>query len=203
MSKNISHLLFDLGGVIVELRGQPILNEWMGTDDTPEDVWEKWLTSKAPRAFESGKIGKEDFASMIVDELSLTVSTDEFLRYFTSLPIGPYPGAIELLESLKLRYSTALFSNSNIVHWDRKMNEMHLRTVFDHHFASHIMGKVKPDIEAFEQVVSELSVSPTRILFFDDNQMNVEAAQQLGMNAVRVVGFDNLPSALAEYDIQV
>ena len=203
MSKDISHLLFDLGGVIVELRGQPILNEWMGTDDTPEDVWEKWLTSKAPRLFESGQIDKEDFASMIVDELSLTVSNIEFLNYFTNLPIAPYPGSIEFLQSLKLRYTTALFSNSNTVHWERKMNEMNLRSVFDYHFASHLMGKVKPDIEAFEQVLSELSVSPSSILFFDDNQINVEAAQQLGINAIRVVGFDNLPSALGEYDIRV
>jgi len=202
MSGGITHLVFDLGGVIVELRGAPILNTWAGTDHTPEEIWEKWLTSKAPRAFESGLIDENTFASMIVEELSLTISKEEFLDYFTSLPIGPFSGAIDTLQSLKHRYKTALFSNSNIIHWERKMNEMELLPVFDYHFASHLMGKVKPDIEAFDLVVAELAVSPSKILFFDDNEMNVLAAQQVGMNATRVVGFEQLRHALKEYKIR-
>ena len=188
MNIEISHLVFDLGGVIIELRGPPILNEWTGADDTPEAVWEKWLTSNAPRAFESGQIDKDTFASMIVEELSLKISDNDFLNYFTSVPVGPFTGARELLNSLKARYTTALFSNSNVIHWERKMNEMKLGSLFEYHFASHLMGKVKPDIEAFEEVVNELSVSPSKILFFDDNQLNVDAARKAGMKAKRVVG---------------
>ena len=202
MNVEISHLVFDLGGVIIELRGPPILNEWTGADDTPEAVWEKWLTSNAPRAFESGQIDKDTFASMIVEELSLTISDNDFLNYFTSVPVGPFTGARELLNSLKAQYTTALLSNSNVIHWERKMNEMKLGPLFEYHFASHLMAKVKPDIEAFEEVVNELSVSPSKILFFDDNQLNVDAALAVGMNAKRVAGFDNLLSALAEYDIR-
>ncbi len=202
MIGTITHLVFDLGGVIVELKGAPILNEWAGADDTPEQSWEKWLTSKAPRAFESGLIDENTFASKIVEELSLSISKEEFLDYFISLPIGPFPGAIETLQKLKQRYTTALFSNSNILHWERKMNEMKLGPVFDHHFASHLMGKVKPDIEAFNSIVADLAVSPSKILFFDDNEMNVKAAQQVGINATRVVGFDQLRVALNEYNIR-
>ncbi len=139
---------------------------------------------------------------MIVDELSLSISTKEFLDYFTSLPIGPFSGALDTLQSLKHQCKTALFSNSNIVHWARKMNEMKLGSAFDYHFASHLMWKVKPDIDAFNYIVTELGVSPSKILFFYDNQMNVEAAQQVGMNATRVIVFDQLRLALNEYDIR-
>lgn len=82
------------------------------------------------------------------------------------------------------------------------MNEMNLGPAFHYHFASHLMGKVKPDIEAFDYVVAELGVLPSSILFFDDNQMNVEAAQKVGMNATQVIGFDQLQLALYEYDIR-
>lgn len=201
MSRGITHLVFDLGGVIVELRGPPILNSWAGTNHTPEEIWNKWLTSDAPRAFESGQIDQHTFASQIVDELSLAISAKEFLHYFTSLPIRPFPGALDTLRSLKREYKTALFSNSNVVHWQRKMNEMKLGPVFDYHFASHLMGKIKPDLDAFNHVVTELGVTPSKILFFDDNQMNVDAAQKVGMNATRVTGFDQLLPALTEYDI--
>lgn len=201
MTENISHLVFDLGGVIVELRGTPIHKDWIDANQTSEAVWEKWLTSEAPRAFESGKIDTNTFANTIVDELSLSVSSEEFLAYFIQLPIGPYKGAIEFLQALKPKYKTALFSNSNTVHWERKMNEMKLDNVFDFHFASHIMGKVKPDAEAFEHVIAELGVPASEILFFDDNQMNVDAAISAGMNAKRIVGFEQLPLAMAEFGL--
>jgi putative hydrolase of the HAD superfamily len=81
------------------------------------------------------------------------------------------------------------------------MNEMELGPAFDYHFASHLMGKVKPDIDAFDYVVNALAVPASKILFFDDNELNVEAAQQVGMNAIRVVGFDQLQHAFNTYDI--
>jgi glucose-1-phosphatase len=202
MNKEISHLVFDLGGVIIELRGLPILNEWVGTDYTAEEVWNKWLTSAAPRAFEAGKIDKNEFASRIIDELYLNIGVAEFLDYFTTLPIAPFQGAIEMLEALKNSYKTALFSNSNEIHWERKMSKMKLGSVFNFHFASHLMGKVKPDAESFEYVIYELAVSPSQILFFDDNQLNVEAARNAGMRAERVTGLQELQKALKVNMIQ-
>ena len=64
------------------------------------------------------------------------------------------------------------------------------------------MGKVKPDIEAFNYVTGELAVSSSKILFFDDNEMNVDAAQQVGMTAIRVVRFDQLQHALNKHNIR-
>jgi len=197
---SVSHLVFDLGGVIVELRGPPILNDWTDSEQSSEQLWNKWLTSDAPRAFESGQMDEHTFANCIVDELSLSISSDAFLDYFTQLPIGPYEGALTMLHALRAQYTTALFSNSNAVHWARKA-AMEIQPAFDHHFASHLMGKVKPDIDAFDHVVQELDVPASRILFFDDNELNVQAARQVGMHARRVVGYDQLLIALAEYGI--
>lgn len=199
--KQITHLVFDLGGVIVELNGTPIKEGWMSGEFSSESLWKKWLTSEAPRAFESGRIGVSEFAENIVRELSLEVSEAEFINHFKYLPIGPYPGAIDLLYSLKERYTTSLFSNSNELHWERKMNEMKLKDAFHHKFASHLMGKVKPDIEAFQEVKRGLRVPAHQILFLDDNQLNVEAATLAGFVASKVVGFSELNSVLKNHRV--
>ena len=89
--KNITHLVFDLGGVIIELRGKPIKPEWFPEGTLPDDIWEKWLLSDAPNLYESGKISTKEFNVRVVDELSLQTDSDTFLRYFTALPVGPYP----------------------------------------------------------------------------------------------------------------
>ena len=197
----ITHLVFALGGVIVALRGLPVLPEWSGVDLSPESTWEKWLTSSAPKAFESGLIGAHEFAKRIVTELSLTISPKDYLDYFARLPIGPYPGALDMLHALQERYTTALFSNSNEIHWPLKMGEMQLSTAFNHHFASHLMGMVKPDAEAYQYVIDGLAVDPARILFFDDNQMNVDAARKAGMQSGRVRGIDELQNQLKNHHV--
>lgn len=194
---DLTHLLFDLGGVIVELRGKPIKAAWFA-DDAPDDIWEKWLQSEAPRLFEAGKIDADSFAAQIVEELSLRVTADEFLEYFTVLPVKPYTGAVELLKTVRERYTTACFSNSNMLHWKRKMVDMQLDDCFDHKFASHIMGQVKPDHSAFTQVINSLGIPAAQILFFDDNQLNVDAARHAGMQAEVVAGLDELKRALLE-----
>jgi FMN phosphatase YigB (HAD superfamily) len=57
---------------------------------------------------------------------------------------------------------------------------------FDHHFASHRMGKIMPDEEVFQHVTRTLHCAPAEILFLDDNQWNVQAAKRMGLKAVQV-----------------
>ena len=59
---------------------------------------------------------------------------------------------------------------------------------FDHHFASHLIDRIKPDHDAFEHVASTLGIEPGAILFVDDNQINVDAARAFGMQAQRCLG---------------
>jgi len=162
------------------------------------DIWSRWLTGTAPRLFESGKIDKEEFAERVVTELELSASTKQFSDYFTLLPEKPYPGAQELLATLRPKYITALFSNSNELHWNRLVFEWGLEDWFDHAFGSHLMGMVKPDLEAFEYVVADLDVPANQIVFYDDNQLNVDAANKVGMQATRVVGIEALAKALGQ-----
>ena len=58
------------------------------------------------------------------------------------------------------------------------------------------MGCAKPSPESYEQLLAGLSVPASQVLFFDDNQMNVDAAKTAGINAVRAVGFQALQEAL-------
>lgn len=193
---HITHLLFDLGGVIVELGGRPIADEWIEGDSSPADSWNLWLTSEAPKAFESGRMDADEFGRAIVDELKLTIPAAEFMERFLHLPIGPFDGALELLHALKPRYRTGIFSNSNVLHWPRKMGEMQLQDAVHDHFASHLIGHAKPDPAGFRHVLASWAVAPGNVLFLDDNQMNVDAARILGLQAERVEGVTETSEAL-------
>jgi len=191
MSENIEVVLFDLGGVLIELQGQPVKNEWMRHPEDHERNWARWLRSPAAQAFERGESSPQAFADALIAEMDLVVAPETFIDHFTAWPKGLYPGVLPLLEQLRQTDLTvALFSNINELHWPRVMDEMRLDGKFDHYFASHLIGKAKPCADAFRFVAAELQVAPEAILFLDDNQVNVDGALEAGMQAFVVKGIE-------------
>jgi putative hydrolase of the HAD superfamily len=185
---DIRVLLFDAGGVLVQLSGVEVMLDWLGNTITADELWPLWLRSPSVRKFETGQIAADEFADGVIAEFGLAVEAQQFLEAFTAWPTGLYPGTLEMLARIPRSYRRALLSNSNTLHWPRVSNDLGLGPAFDRHFVSHLTGKIKPDADAFEHVVDSLGCVPGEVLFLDDNSLNVEAAQSSGMQAVRVRG---------------
>src|SRR5215831_10789358 len=94
-SDNIRVVLFDVGGVLVELSGLALLQSWLGNRMTEEQMYTFWLTSPVVRAFETGRMEPEAFGEKLVAELNLPVNGEEFLRAFCSWMHGLFPESIE------------------------------------------------------------------------------------------------------------
>ncbi len=196
-------ILFDLGGVLVELVGVPIMLQWSDHPLDDDSLWHAWLQSDSVRSFESGKIGPQQFASSLIDEMKLRVSTEEFIAAFTFWPKCLFPGAVELLSDLRSRrYPMACLSNSNELHWPRMMGEMDLANLIDEHYSSHQLGMLKPDAEVFDFVTAQLGCSAEAILFLDDNTLNVDAARRAGMKSFRTRGIGEVKALLNELGIE-
>ena len=67
-----------------------------------------------------------------------------------------------------------------------------------HTTASHLIGKIKPDAEAFQHVSEALACEPQEVLFLDDNSLNVIAANAVGMKALLVQGVLEAERALVD-----
>jgi len=189
-------LLFDVGGVLVELSGVEAMLAWLGKRVTAEELWRRWLQSAPVRLFETGRISADEFAAGVTSEFGLPVEPQQFLDAFIGWPTGLYPGTLEMLARIPRSYCRAILSNSNALHWPRVQNDMQLGAAFDRHFVSHLTGCIKPDSDAFAHVVHSLGCLPDQVLFLDDNLLNVEAAQSYGMHAIRVQGAAEAQHAL-------
>jgi putative hydrolase of the HAD superfamily len=198
---DIRVVLFDVGGVLVELSGVEVMLEWLGQSMTTEEMWRRWLRSEPVRQFETGRIDANEFAARVTQEFDLPVDPQRFLESFTRWPTGLYPGTLEMLARIPTAYQRALLSNSNSLHWPRVLGEMQLGSEFDHHFVSHLTGHIKPDADAFEHVAASLGCAPAHVLFLDDNLINVDAARQVGMQAARVQGPIEAQRALTDFGI--
>ena len=191
-----SVVLFDVGGVLVELNGVATVLGWVADRWTPVELWRKWLHSPAVRAFETGRCDARTFASDLVNELELGVAPDLFLESFAGWPTGLYPGVRELVARIPSNVTRALLSNTNSLHWPRVEDEFGLGAMFEHRFVSHLTGLIKPDRDAFEHVVNSLGCDAGSVFFLDDNLMNVEAARAAGMQGAVVRGIAEAERAL-------
>ena len=191
-------MLFDLGGVLVDPGGIEEMRELSGID-SDEELWRRWLSCPWVQRFEAGRCSGEEFAAGVVGDWGLTLSADEFLTAFTGWRTMPYPGADRLVADVRSVAPVGYLSNSNVAQWSAHLAGSPLVSGFDFGFTSFELGLVKPDRAIFEAVATRLPVSADaagRVLFLDDNLVNVEGARACGFVAQHVRGVDQARRAL-------
>lgn len=193
----VGFVLFDLGGVLIELGGVASLQELTETV-SDEAMWQRWLASPWVRRFERGECSESEFSTGFVEEWQLDTSPQRFLEIFRGWPIGPFPGATELLAEVKQSVPIGCLSNTNSMHWSYQASRWPMLGLFDFRFLSFELGLVKPDAAIFEAVSHQLPVAPDQILFFDDVALNVDAARSFGFQSVQVRGIIDVRSVLLD-----
>jgi HAD superfamily hydrolase (TIGR01509 family) len=195
-------LLFDLGGVLIKWEGIEPLVALTGGRLNRDQARLFWLNSKWVRVLERGRCTPEEFAEGALLELEIDLTPADFLDAFRSWDRGPFPGSADLLRALRPRFTLACLTNNNELHWRRRPLQ-ELVSFFHRCYASFEIGLMKPDREAYEYVVSDLSLPPRSILFFDDNPECVLAAREVGLHACVVKGPTQVRQELARLGIDL
>ena len=187
----MKHLLFDFGGVLVDLDKQRCINAFkeLGFDILP------YLGTYQQGGFfsdmERGKITVDEFCDIIREKSGNANLTNEQIveawkRYLLDVPAE----RLEMLLRLKEKYTLHVLSNTNPVHWNMavegyfRYKGLKVEDFFDKIVLSCELGVEKPEPEIFEKVVKGIGCSAEDILFFDDSEVNCEAARQCGLQAV-------------------
>jgi len=182
-------IVFDLGGVIVDYRGDEgvrRLTAGLLGLAAPEALWSGL---DALHAFERGEISPDAFAEAVLEAIPAPVSREEFLKIYRSWVVGLFNGVDALVSALQRDRRVACLSNINPVHWAR-CQEIGVDEIFDTQFLSHEMGMRKPEARIYHAAADAMGLAPERILFLDDTIANVEAARAAGMHAEHVAAGD-------------
>jgi glucose-1-phosphatase len=198
--RDVDFVLFDLGGVLIELGGVATLQEMAGIA-SDEEVWHRWLASPWVRRFERGECSSVEFSIGVVSERGLAIAPERFLAIFRDWPIGPFPGSSELLTEVQSSVPIGCLSNTNAMHWDHQTSQWPLLGMFDFKFLSFEMGLVKPDPDIFDAVASQLPVGRDRVLYLDDIARNSDAARSFGFFSEQVRGVREARQVLIDVGI--
>ena len=201
MSKDFKIILFDLGGVLVELDHQKQNYPWFDRTQSTAENWHRWLSSPLSQQFEQGRLTPTQFAQQFIDNNDIDMDPAQFLDIFRRWVVGFYPGVFSLLDQLSLHYSIGIFSNTNAIHWPPLLAQLQHHGSVSHFFASYQIGLAKPDPAAFDHVATSMDIAPAEIFFLDDNPANVNAARTSGFIAEQVSGFEQISTVLKSHGI--
>jgi HAD superfamily hydrolase (TIGR01509 family) len=192
-------LLFDLGGVVIDLDFGRCMAHWARSAGCDVDEVTSRFSFDAPyEAHERGTIDAAAYFETLRHSLSVDLSDEQFLAGWSDIYLGATAGVASLLRQAATMFPLYAFTNSNPSHqavWSSRFaDEM---GVFTETFVSSKIGHRKPDQVAFDAVATAIGVGPSRILFFDDVVPNVVGARQAGMQAVHVTSPRSIIEALA------
>lgn len=105
--------------------------------------------------------------------------------------------AIGLIDTLKSNYKIGLLSNGSREHLTRVFSDLGgLDKYFDVVATSSDIKQIKPNLEAYEYIVSKLGCSPGEVLMIDDSFRHVEGAQKAGLEAFLFKDINSLRAKL-------
>jgi glucose-1-phosphatase len=200
----VKNLIFDLGGVILDLAvPETILGFSRLSGMDADQVMDLFRRSDQFLAFERGDIGAREFRDFVRQLYNIDVSDQQLDACWNAMLLSIPIRKLELLTSLKREYNTYLLSNTNTIHLDfinhtvipSMKGVVSLDDYFHKTYYSHLMRKRKPEPEIFLQVLAENNLNAAETLFLDDNSDNVAGARAVGMQAV----FVNTPDFILDY----
>lgn len=186
--KKISAIIFDLGGVLLDLDQGKTLRAFSRLGLELDDVNE---SSSLFTDFETGAINAADFRQG-VQTLSKGVLTNEQIDHAWNLMLlETTEERFQLIEQLKKHFTVYLLSNTNSIHidffkayiekdfgWERWSN------LFDKQYLSYEIGLRKPHKEIYEFVLNDMGREAKECIFIDDNITNIRNAANLGIHTI-------------------
>lgn len=194
VNNKITTLLFDLGGVIMNIKRQNCVEAFRRLGMADPDAYLGEYSQKGPfEGVESGRLTVAEFHDAIRQIIGNPEITDAQIDHaFGEFLLGIPMHRLKELRELAKRYRICMLSNTNPIMWadgiDRAFRAEggSVTDYFDGIVRSFDARSMKPDAGIFQFAIEKLGLNPEQTLFLDDSQRNLDAAAQLGFHTLLV-----------------
>jgi len=180
------NLVFDLGGVVVRWDPDAIV---AGVFSDPAigarvkaDVFghADWLE------LDRGTLGRDEAIARAAKRSGVAVGEIKRLLHAVPPSLVVFPETVELLHRLKRKgYPLYCLSNMHFASIEYLEKTQTFWDVFDGAVISCRLQLCKPEARIYEHLLRTYKLDPTKTLFIDDVQKNLDAAAQLGIRTLR------------------
>lgn len=188
----IKNIIFDFGNVLMDLDLPAVEREFQRLwGDQFEQARAKLGRDHIFELYETGGLSTDEFVAAIRFAGPSPLSKEQVVQAWNSIFIGMPKHRFDFLLRLRQRYKLFLLSNINDLHerWiadymvrEHQIHDYELK-YFDGVYFSHLIRLRKPDRDIYEYVLADAEILAGESVFFDDLEINVEAARQTGIQA--------------------
>lgn len=189
--QGIKNVIFDLGGVIINLDVNKTIKEFNKLSKFP---FEQLYTQKEQidlfNQLDKGTVSTNDFFKEIKQKIGFDGPDEKLLNAWNAMLLDVPEHRLDTLVTMKHNYNTYLLSNTcepHIEAFEKSLEEEYgiknFNDYFDRVYYSCRIGMRKPDREIFEFVLDQNNIIPEETVFIDDSAQHVKGAGEVGINA--------------------
>jgi glucose-1-phosphatase len=202
MNRKYSAVVFDLGNVLIPFDYSIAINKLNHIEPNLGSRFIEFYNSNyhIHRDFEKGIISEADFLNMMLDAIDNKINAETFCKIFSDI-FTVNENVVSLLPVLKKDYKIFLLSNTNSIHQRYGWQKYSFIKYFDELILSHEIGSVKPEEKIYRAVEKASGFPSEEHFYIDDIKEYINAAKNLGWDAVQFVDYNKLFSDLKNRNI--
>ena len=194
MNAKIKNIIFDLGGVILDIDENVVYKELEKMGIEISELAHSKEFVEILSKFDTGIYTAATFRKKTKQFIGQEKMTDEKFDSICNAMLLDIPRErIEAIEKVKKHYKIFLMSNTNVIHYDLYVRDLQLRfgynefdELFNKSYFSFAEHLEKPDPRFFELILDHEGLLPEETLFIDDTAENIETAKSLGIKTYHI-----------------
>tara|TARA_B100000900_G_scaffold98484_1_gene81423 strand:- start:3758 stop:4390 length:633 start_codon:yes stop_codon:yes gene_type:complete len=202
--KNIKAIIFDLGGVILNIDYDLTIKEFekLGVLNSTS-YYSKNEQKKIFNDLEIGKISEKEFINDVklkTNNANENQIKNAWNKMLLDLPLD----RLIFIKSIMYNYQTFLLSNTNSIHISCFKNNLSesewklFESTFNKIYFSFEIGMRKPSLKIFKYVLKENHLRAKNVLFIDDSIQHINAAQKIGIVTHHLKSSEDLTTILTD-----
>ena len=201
---NIDTLIFDFGGVIINLDYSKPVSEFkkLGILDSKK-LYSKKEQTKLFYSLECGQISNENFLNEIRKK-SNTNDLELIKKAWNSILLNIPEERVHLLKKLSLKYKIYLLSNTNSIHLNEIISAYgekkwrNFISIFNEVYFSNQIGMRKPNEDVFFYLIKKNKLDVSKTLFIDDSPQHIKTAKKIGFKTYHLTDKEDIVSLFLE-----
>ena len=181
---SIKAVIWDLAGVVLHtVKGtfNSLLAERL---DAPLNDIERLISSKENDLWDIDEIDDDTFYIFLLEELNMPMEKKSILRKFVLEDFYIDQEILAYIKKIQKSFTTALLTNFPAHVHDFMKTDWIVDGAFDHIIASCDVKLIKPDPAIYTLTLARIGYLAEETVFIDDREINVKAAEKLGINGI-------------------
>lgn len=195
----IKAIFFDIGGVLVKVDSSESIKKLSQKLGVSTEKISSGMTRELLCEYEKGHLTTNQFYEQLFINYGSEhpLEIEKFKSYWLDT-LFPHTESVDFLQRANKNFPVWLLSNTNEFHYDLLMQDFPFMKWVDGGTYSFMVGSMKPDTLIYEVAIKKSGFRPEEILFIDDLEVNVQAAQDLGINIIHYVDFSSFSKELSQ-----